>query len=83
MVGLGELEAEQVEQAAGHVELARHPQIQQVIADEVAREAQRAVHRVGGDQQQAVDHAIEEQMTVPRDIITRPVRWISWMPRAK
>ncbi len=64
-MSLGELEAEQVEQAASHVELARYPQIQQVIADQIARQAQGAVHCVGRDEQQAVDHAIEQQMKGP------------------
>ena len=81
MVGLGELEAEQVEQAAGHVELARDAEVEQVVAHEVARQARRGpCDRVGRDQQQPVDHAVEPaDGRVPRDIIASPACWISWM----
>ena len=73
MVRLGELEAEQVQHAAGHVELTRHLEIQQVIADEVApagwpgraprRRESATRDRSGGR---------HKRWIVPRNIICKP-----------
>ena len=58
VVRLGELEAEEVEHAAGHVKLARNLEIKQVVADQVASETGQVVHPRGRDQQLVVDQAI-------------------------
>ena len=67
VVGLGEPEAEQVEHAAGHVELARDAEVEQVVGDQVERQARRVVDLVGGDQQLVVDHPVEQELDRPAE----------------
>ena len=83
MVRLGEPEAEQVEHPAGHVELARDAEVEQVVADEVDRQARRVVDLVGGDQQLVVDQPVEQEVDRPAEHHRRPARWIAWMSAAK
>ena len=82
VVRLGKLEPEQVEHAAGHVELARDAEVEQVVADEVAqpgsprrappRPGSAARGRPGG--RAAGGSSPGTSSAVPR-------RWIAWMSR--
>ena len=64
---LGKLVAEQVQHAAGHVELPRDPQVEQVVADEVARQAPGAVNLGRGNQELVIDQPVAEQVDRPAE----------------
>ncbi len=62
VVGFGELVAEEVEDAAGQVELTGDAEVEQVVGEEVDGESGGAVDVGGCDQEAVVDEAIEEQV---------------------
>ena len=77
MVRFRKLVAKQMKHAAGDVKLTRYLQVQQVIADQIARQAGGSLNLGGGNQQLVVDQPIAKRCIVPRNIICRPRRWIA------
>ena len=59
---VGKLVAEQMKHAAGDVELARHLEVQQVIADQISQQACGSLHLGGGNQQFVVDQPVANQL---------------------